>query len=198
MGIIMTQKTLRPRQKNDVYPTPVECCRASLKLFDHLDFQTILDPGCGNGPWGQAAREIWPNAWIEGIDIEPGVNSAYNVIHTGDYFKGDCLTYKHYDCIIGNPPYRLAERFVRRSFDLLADRSVMVQLLRLAFLEGQDRGKHLWRAHPPVSVYVLSRRPSFTANGKTDATAYGIYIFDTNHPWGHPPSLHWLDWDYDK
>ena len=59
MGIIQTSKILRPRQKLDLYPTPVEAVRKYLDIipfnelkYDSVYKMTTLDPGAGNGVWG--------------------------------------------------------------------------------------------------------------------------------------------------
>jgi hypothetical protein len=82
-----------------------------------------------------------------------------------------------YDLIIGNPPFGLAEEFVRYSLSLLDKNGWLVFLLRLAFLEGQDRGRGLWSEFPLHTCGVYSPRPSFTGDGKTDATAYAAYVW---------------------
>jgi len=68
-------------------------------------------------------------------------------------------------------------------------------LLRLAMLESQRRARGLWQEHRPKKVYVLGRRPSFTGNGKTDATAYALYLWQKG--WQGETTLDWLMWDYD-
>lgn len=69
-----------------------------------------------------------------------------------------------YDCIITNPPYSLAEEFLRKSLEIAP---VVCFLLRLNFLGSQKRAAFL--SKNPPDVYVLSERPSFV-NGKTDST----------------------------
>lgn len=97
------------------------------------------------------------------------------------------------DLIIGNPPYELAEEFVRQSFKILAPGGTIVFLFRLAFLEGQERGVGLWREFPPIRVATCSRRPSFTGNGKTDSTAYACFYWRHGHQGDYAGS--WLRWD---
>lgn len=89
-------------------------------------------------------------------------------------------------------PYADAEIFVRRSLQLLKTKGHLIFLLRLAFLESQTRGNGLWQQYPPKEVHVLVERPSFTGNGKTDETAYAIYIWQKG-VYGNP-TLHWLSW----
>ncbi len=98
-----------------------------------------------------------------------------------------------YDFVVGNPPYKFAETFIRNGMAVLNDGGWLVFLLRLAFLEGQARAKALWREYPPHTVAVASRRPSFTGNGKTDATAYACFYILKGYR--GPTNLSWLDWD---
>ena len=199
MGIIMTTKELRPRDKNDHYPTPIELCRASLELLASRKYETILDPGCGKGPWGRAARQIWPLSLIEGVDIDPTFDRSYNRVHKEDFLGSVILSQQQYQLVMGNPPYRQAEEFIRKGMGLLAHDGTMIFLLRLNFLEGQKRGKGLWKEFPPSDVYVCSRRPSYTGDGKTDATAYMLCCWGkrrfTTDTTTH---LDWLEWDYDQ
>jgi hypothetical protein len=194
--IITTNKQMRPRDPADYYPTPIEICRASLALLpnyaDPNPEPFIIDPGAGDGVWGEAARERWPYAEISGCDIRdlpqpPAYDQwlpKWDFVHQA--IGGGA------DLVIGNPPYKFAEEFVRKALRFTANGGYVLFLLRLAFLEGQSRGNGLWRESPPQSVHVLSARPSFTGDGKTDATAYAIYIWRKG--WQGQTSLGWLDW----
>lgn len=95
-----------------------------------------------------------------------------------------------YDCVIGNPPYKYAEAFVRLSLEHTVEGGYVVFLLRLAFLEGQERGAGLWKEYPPKQVAVCSQRPSFTGDGKTDATAYAVFVWQKGY--SGSTSLTWL------
>lgn len=99
-----------------------------------------------------------------------------------------------YDLVVGNPPYKYAEEFVRAGLEALESDGTMIYLLRLAFLEGQARARGLWKTHRPDKVYVLGRRPSFTGNGRTDATAYALYVWYAHLGAGSTTELHWLNW----
>jgi hypothetical protein len=77
--------------------------------------------------------------------------------------------------IIGNPPFSLAQEFLEKCFEIAKDDTYVVMLLRLAFLESRKRHK-FWQENPLHKLYVLSERPSFI-NGKTDATAYGWFVW---------------------
>jgi hypothetical protein len=76
---------------------------------------------------------------------------------------------------MGNPPYSHAEEFVRQGYDLLSVGGSLIFLLRLAFLEGQARRDELFQDMPPYQVAVCSKRPSFSGDGKTNATAFAVF-----------------------
>lgn len=211
MTIIQTSKPLQPRRDYDFYETPIELCRAALRKYVSPKFMgNILDPGCGNGNWGKAIASYIDknNYYLAGIDIRKEVEipvEIYDDLAIGDFINYRNLkmrdelqdtAFPQFDLIIGNPPYKYAEEFIRQSFELLKDGGKMIFLLRLAFLEGQVRGKDLWKNFPPVEVAISSRRVSFTNNGKSDNTAYAIYCWIKGYD--GPTFLDWLDWDYNR
>lgn len=193
--IIQTTKEMRPRDEHDFYPTPIGLCRAALGMLPRsFRPKTIIDPGAGNGVWGVAARGYWPWTTIEGIELRPSVKPfVYDSwLDSTNYLDWE-IGYQR-DLIMGNPPYRHAEEFIRKALSELRPAGYLVFLLRLAFLEGQERGAGLWREFPPLKVGVCSRRPSFTDNGKTDATAYAVYIWqkDTHQV---PTTMEWITFE---
>jgi len=187
---------MRPRDKNDFYPTPLGLCRAALSKVDYWRVGSILDPGCGTGVWGEAARERWPSAYLEGIDIVQKLDDydTYDQLSLCNYLFYS--SYRSFDLVVGNPPYKFAEEFVRKSKEILREGGIILMLLRLAFLEGQERGAGFWKEFRPQTVFVCSRRPSFTGNGKTDATAYGVYMWVDGYTGN--TTLDWLDWNNDQ
>jgi hypothetical protein len=197
MPIITTTKVLRPRDPHDHYPTPLDLCRKALREYAPTNYESrvhhIGDPGAGTGVWGVAARDRYPAADITGWELRDiTAHSAYSTWIHGDYLSS--AQTPMYDLICGNPPYALAEPFIRRALRQLQPGGTLIFLLRLAFLAGQARGHGLWRESPPVQVGVCSRRPSFTGNGKTDATDYAIFVWRAG--WQGETTLGWLDWGH--
>ena len=144
------------RRDYDVYETPEWAVAALLGLIPINPLWKYLEPCRASGrfyghmPIGSAWGEI-----REGID----------------YLKTE---YNHVDCIITNPPYSLAQEFVTKA---LEDADVVIMLLRLGFLESQTRNKW-WQDNKPSSLMVLSQRPSFTDDGKTDGSGYAYFVWD--------------------
>ena len=151
----------------------------------------IIDAGAGMGAWGRAARHCWPSTCIIGVDLTFETKPPeYDLWRCHDYI-GPMAIYNGADLVIGNPPFSLAEPFVVQAMDDLAPGGHC--LLRLAFLEGQARGKDFWPFFPPLAVHVLSRRPSFTGDGISDPkTAYAIFIWRKDYQ--GETRLGWLDW----
>ena len=143
----------------------------------------ILDPGAGTGPWGEMARKLLPCTRVDAYEIDPAhpPNPAYDAWHTTDFLTAKPCPHLKYDFVIGNPPYRDAEAFVRKSFEFVSRHGIIVFLLKLAFLEGQRRRDGLYSEYPLAECVVLSKRPSFQADGKTTPDAYGVFIWQMDH-----------------
>jgi predicted TPR repeat methyltransferase len=72
-GMVYSEKTMRPREPNDFYPSPYKLCKAAVGLLRSYTHNRVLDPGAGTGNWGGAARERWgPRlATIAGVELDP-------------------------------------------------------------------------------------------------------------------------------
>lgn len=99
--------------------------------------------------------------------------------------------------IVTNPPFKLAEEFVRHALRLTTGKVAM--LLRLQFLEGKARGR-LFAETPLARVLVFSGRLTFAAraiggrngDGKGGGmVAFAWFIWEHGHE--GPPSLGWLN-----
>lgn len=197
-------KSNRGRSPRDLYKTPPELAtaamiRLSLDEYSRIPFGFGLDAGCGNGVWGKAASNIVDIVY--GIDLVPTVLEKdmwnFGMVYTGDFLSYSTL--QPLEIIFGNPPYSLAEEFVRHSFELLKEDGLVYFLLRLSFLEGIKRCRGLFKEFPLKKVYVCSRRPSFfSSDGErhtTDTLAYAIFLWQKGYR-DVCPDLDFLDWDY--
>lgn len=154
------------RRDYDVYETPEWAVKALLDVLPINQEWTYMEPCRASGrfyshmPIGSAWGEI-----REGVDY---LNTVYP---------------HHVDCIISNPPYSLAQEFVTKA---LEDADVVIMLLRLGFLESQVRNEW-WQDNSPSSLMVLSQRPSFTDDGKTDGSGYAYFVWDKKNRLGLKP-----------
>ena len=88
------------------------------------------------------------------------------------------------DCLITNPPYRLAEDFISHAIHLGCTKHAY--LLRLSFLEGVGRHQRLFSKHPPARIHVFSHRLTIWRGDQqqtsTGTTAYAWFVWDKDWP----------------
>lgn len=194
MAIIRTAKELPKRKDYDLYQTPPNLVRETLLqvLPSNSSFDFVLDAGAGDGVWGKVYRELDSYSKLDGVELrEVTKPEGYDGWHVGDFLQYDPIIYK-YDLVMGNPPFKHAEEFIRHGLDLLEDDGYLVYLLRLSMLESKTRGRGLWRETPLMSVHVSMHRIKFYGTG-TDDTAYAIYTWKKDYV--GVPYLYWLDWE---
>jgi hypothetical protein len=196
MTIIYSSKELRPREPNDFYPTPKELIRAIFKdyITKYAPPRTVLDPGCGDGVWGEVAREFFPDAQITGVDIrELPKNSSYTYWVTEDFLTSG-IESKYFELIIGNPPFKYAEQFLDKCLPC----NKVIFLLQASFLESKKRYLKYYKSGVrPTEVKISTRRISFTGNKKSDNTMYGIFYWMRSNIISDT-KVSWLDWEYKK
>lgn len=201
-GMVSTTKSLNGRPKDDYYPTPSKLCDASLRAAwgDLPAPKRVLDPGCGKGAWGKAARKMWPDATIIGVEMvadrveearAAGLLSVYDEVRTEDYLSR--LYDEQFDAIIGNPPYKLGEDFLMRSLSYLAPQGTLCFLLLTAFSESSGRYGRLYNfGFAPKATYTLVERPSFIESGAVDSKAYSLFVWQRS--WTGGTRQFWLSW----
>lgn len=133
----------------------------------------VLDPCVGMGAFANAVRDrfsgdVWPS--VTTIDIDEGVTAD---IH-GDFLKTNIDG--TFDLIVSNVPFSLAREFIERSVELCNPDGCIAFLMLLQFLGSSSR-KELFDRCPPASVDVIRPRPSFAADGSTDAREYALFRF---------------------
>lgn len=185
------------RRESDYYPTPDDVADRVVALCSgHAVSGDVLEPSAGSGAFIRAVRKWMPSARVTAV--EPDQNRWPALHAEGDALRlypfaletlSDSVPDERWDLIIGNPPYSLAEQHVRLCLSLLAPAGRLVFLLRLSFLESTKRAA-LFREKPLSDVYVFSKRPSFTNDGKTDSAAYAVFVWTDGHR--DAPKLHWI------
>ena len=148
----------RSRREYDFYPTPYENIDDMFCVFEFGESGRFLEPCEGDGRIRHFFQEV-NEGWIcEGNDIQNG----------GQDFIGSLYQPDHCDLIITNPPYSLALEFIEKGLEV-SDSSLW--LVRLGFLASRKR-KGFFTRNPPDTLLILSARPSFTGDGRTDSSDY--------------------------
>ena len=159
--------------EHDFFPTPAWCVHRLLEAVDLPLNANWLEPCVGGWSIVEAVADWRPlvdaTLWTT-VDIRPDADADI----TADFTWMGCpeLGDRRFDVCCTNPPFGIAEEFVRGA---MARCDVVVMLLRLSWLASETRADFL-RENTP-SVYVLPNRPSFTGDGKTDAADYAWMVW---------------------
>ena len=162
----------KDRCVNDAYFTPKKTVRDFLTVQDVITTRMkCWEPSCGSG-------NISTVLTARGYDVISTDLNDYGFGQTGvDFLQ---TKKENIDVIITNPPYKIAEQFVMHA---LEQAPCVVMLLRLTFLEGQARGRGMWKQTPLHRVYICSERPSMyktdhegTKNGGFVAYAWFVWL----------------------
>ncbi len=169
------------RRPHDHYVTPLPVICNFLDRYGPLPHGPVLDPAAGTGRFAEALRLRDPDFEIDQVEIDPthadALQGPVGSIHIADFLQWQPT--RRYRTIITNPPYSLAEEFIRRSMQLVDPANhAVIMLLRLAFLESRKR-QPFWCEFPLQRLYVLSERPSFIG-GATDQAAYAFFVWNTD------------------
>ena len=165
---------------HDFFETPEDHARSGVGLVPLDNPQWVLDPCAGTGIWGKVARERWQDAQIVGADIRL-------LSHPKDYdwwLRGDFLTIgetRLFDVVIANPPFSLAEEFVRHALRCTVDSGYVVMLLRQSFLASVKRYGFFKWDNPPKVVYQCCDRPFFGWDGGTANYDYNFILWQKGY-----------------
>ncbi|WP_414902477.1 NAD(P)-dependent oxidoreductase [Sphingomonas flavalba] len=172
------------RHPDDFYPTHPGATQALLRVetFDGA----IWEPACGTGDMSKVLEA-----------------SGYQVVSTDlidrGYGEGGRDFLMEWNPIAPNictnPPFRWAVEFADRALQLTTGKVAL--FLRLAFLEGVDRGR--WFPNTPLArVWVMSRRvPMQRGRLQEEGDGHGVIAFAWfvwEHGHSGAPTLGFLDW----
>lgn len=134
--------TAYKRVESDFYPTPEEATQAILNFLKLPAGTTIWEPACGENHMVDVMRDN--GMVVIGTDILSGT---------------DYLTTEDRECdwIITNPPFSLAEEFIKRSIET---KRPFALLLKSQYWHARKR-LELFRSYPPSFVCPLTWRPDF-------------------------------------
>lgn len=162
----------------EFYPTPREAIETLIASpWLKLPGGTWLDPCAGTGRIPSVVNSLRSDvAWtMVEIDArhEPTLTAIardVDALHIENFLAiapGSAAA----DVLIMNPPFSHALDFVMHGMSMAP---TVIMLQRLNWL-GPARAEWLRRNQP--DVYVLPKRPSFTADGSTDATEYAWFVW---------------------
>lgn len=134
--------TAYQRNSQDFYPTPPDATQALIDFLKIPRGRTIWEPAVGKGDLANVLRANW--YFVIGTDIQTGT----------DFLTCDVVPC---DWIITNPPFSLAEQFIRKCVEF---KKPFALLLKSQYWHAKSR-LSLFREHPPRYVLPLTWRPDF-------------------------------------
>jgi hypothetical protein len=154
------------RKPSDLYPTPVDGTESlipvlkAMKRPDGLPVKRIWEPACGDG---RLARVLeWHGFEVVSTDLReyPGYGEGgldFLSEHPKAKWGWDI---GEIDAIVTNPPFSLAEEFIRRALSMTPN---VAMLLKQTYWNVGGRSAGLWVDHMPDMELKLTWRLAFLA-----------------------------------
>lgn len=192
----IVQRRILPTDSLDFFPTPPWQTRAFVNeiLFAHgmaRPDQSAWEPACGEGHMAEPLRELF--AAVHASDVHD-----YGCGYDLGSFVGDGLDIAQCpfppDWIISNPPFVKALEFLVRA---LGEARVGVAfLLRLAWLEAEERYSEVFSSRPPTLIaQCVDRVPMIKGRYDPAASttmAYAWFVWTTEERRNARTEVTWI------
>jgi hypothetical protein len=174
-------------RENDLYETPA-CAVEALLCVESIP-HSVWEPACGPGSIVKVLRARGHSVVASDI-VDYGCEDQILL----DFFKikGDDVGI---EAIVTNPPYQLAEKFVRRALDFTP---LVIMLLRLAFLESVRRTdilekSGLARIHVFRNRLPMMHRAGWNGPRASSAMPFAWFCWERGHP--GPTTIDRISWE---
>jgi DNA polymerase bacteriophage-type len=159
---------------NDLYETPPVATEAVMRV-EQLP-QAIWEPASGRNAITNVLRAHGHRVVASDLVDYGGLDFV------GDFLKQEKAP-AGVECILTNPPFKLANEFVAHALDLC---SCVIVLARLAFLESERRSeilerRGLARIHVFRDRLPMMHRDGWTGPRASSAVAYAWFCWDRGH-----------------
>jgi hypothetical protein len=172
---------------NDFYETPAVAVEALLRVEDIPRF--VWEPACGGGSIVEILRAR--GRTVMATDIQ---NAGCYDSRFGIDFLMELRAPIGCECIVTNPPYKLADEFVRHAVALVP---MTVMLLRFNYLEGTGRSdiidRQLARVHLFRNRLPMMHRKDWAGPRATSMVAFAWFVWLRGHT--GPITLNRVTWE---
>ncbi len=152
---VMQQRAEAPDSFDD-FPTPPWATRALCEQLIGRGFplhlQHVWEPACNRGYMARPLGEYFDRVWATDV-CDYGFEGQAAVT---DFLIDWAADAPDVDWVITNPPYRLADDFIRQA--LLYARVGVAVFVRVAFSEGEARYRDLFRDRPEAFDFPFVER----------------------------------------
>jgi hypothetical protein len=155
----------------DLYETPACAVEALLRVESIPHF--VWEPACGPGAIVRVLRDHGHEVFASDV-VDYGWG---HVVRDFFEYSGEM------QCVLTNPPYQLAEEFVRHA---LKHSPLVIMLLRLAFLESERRteileSSGLARVHVFRKRLPMMHRAGWTGPRASSAMPFAWFVWERGY-----------------
>lgn len=143
--------------------TPAAVAEALVSRIPLPRSTCALEPAAGGLAIARPLAQRFDTVITNDVDPASPADGCCDFLAPSFYGGGD-----RFDLIVTNPPFNLAEAFLRQSL-ALADHVVF--LIRVGFLGSRKRAP-LWELYPADGIKLFTPRPGFRHGAGTDMTEY--------------------------
>jgi hypothetical protein len=158
-----TKEENEARKEHDYYSTPSDTTQALLNVLKPVMYpklDVILEPACGEGKMSRVIRE-------NGYKVSS--SDAYEYEYKPATYNLDFLKMDATSCswIITNPPFNLAEEFIRKAATISRPETFRgyAMLLKSNYWHAKSR-EPLFQDYTPSLILPLTWRPKFNETQK--------------------------------
>lgn len=170
------------RIEDDFYPTPTWCVDALLNALSPTPFnldieEPMWEPACGDGAISKALE-----AYGFEVDSSDLIDRGFGQGGV-DFLETRSIPGPHaYDALVTNPPYDMAEKFVRHGLTFVESGKVqiMAMLLRNEWDSAKSRNDLFLRKNHFAGKVILTSRPKWIA-GSTGSPRHNYAWFLWSH-----------------
>ena len=140
---------IEPKDSLDNFPTPPWATRALMRhvIGGDMSGKSCLEPACGAGHMAKPLAEFFGK-----VSAQDVANCGFGTVQDYRTFE----TSERWDWVITNPPFRLAEEFIKRA--LTHSKEGCAFLVRTTFVESVGRYQRLFSQCPPSKVAQFVER----------------------------------------
>lgn len=174
---------------DDFYATDPMAALALLTVEPQL--KDIWEPACGMGHLSKVFE--MKGKLARASDLRDRGCTGAEVL---DFFSYNLPCYGD---IATNPPYRIANEFVRHAIDLVQPGRFVCMFLQLSFLESQKRYELIFKHYPPCRIHVFSkrvttvRRGDFESFSRRGMKSYAWFVWQKGYKGS--PEIKWITED---
>lgn len=160
------------RADDDFYTTDPR----ALQTFAHyyrLD-RVVWEPACGTGNLSRVLESICEKVYSSDLK-----NRGYG--ESGIDFLACDRVPDGVTSIVTNPPYSLANEFIKHAMDILPVNGTYIALMNLSYLAGKERRQSIYNQRWLEAIYIHSGRISCWRNdmkdGHSSPVNYAWFVF---------------------